>query len=92
MKARIRTAQVKAALAANAELVLSYWVIGRDILASQKHQGWCAQVIDRFATDLQREFPKLTGYRLLHVALKAQLPKARQIKQLVAQMGVPHEK
>jgi hypothetical protein len=33
IKKRIRTAQVKAALAANAELVLHYWEIGGDILA-----------------------------------------------------------
>ena len=29
-KQRIRTAQIKAALAANAELVLHYWEIGRE--------------------------------------------------------------
>ena len=62
IKQRIRTAQVKAALAANAELVLHYWEIGRDILASQEHEGWGAKVIDRLAGDLQREFPKLSGY------------------------------
>jgi len=59
IKQRIRTAQIKAALAANAELVLHYWEIGRDILASQKHEGWGSKVIDRLAADLQREFPKL---------------------------------
>ena len=35
IKERIRTAQLKAALAANAELVLHHWEIGREILASQ---------------------------------------------------------
>ena len=59
IKKRIRTAQIKAALAANAQLVLHYWEIGRDILASQKREGWGAKVIDRLANDLQREFPKL---------------------------------
>ena len=54
IKTRIRTAQIKAALAANAELVLHYWEIGRDILASQKHEGWGTKVIDRLAADLQR--------------------------------------
>jgi len=54
IKQRIRTAQVKAALAANAQLVLHYWEIGRDILASQKREGWGAKVIDRLAGDLQR--------------------------------------
>jgi len=40
IKERIRTAQVKAALAANAELILHYWEMGREILANQDHQGW----------------------------------------------------
>jgi predicted nuclease of restriction endonuclease-like (RecB) superfamily len=62
IKERIRTAQIKAALAANAQLVLHYWEIGRDILVSQKREGWGAKVIDRLASDLQREFPKLSGY------------------------------
>ena len=52
---RIRTAQIKAALAANAQLVLHYWDIGRDILTSQKREGWGAKVIDRLASDLQRK-------------------------------------
>ncbi len=54
IKERIRTAQVKAALAANAELVLHYWEIGGDILANQARQGWGAKVIDRLAADLQQ--------------------------------------
>jgi predicted nuclease of restriction endonuclease-like (RecB) superfamily len=62
IKERIRTAQLKAALAANAELVLHYWEIGREILANQKQEGWSAKVVDRLAGDLQREFPKLAGY------------------------------
>ncbi len=41
---------------------MHYWKIGRDILASQKREGWGAKVIDRLARDLQREFPKLSGY------------------------------
>ena len=62
IKKRIRTAQIRAALAANAQLVLHYWEVGRDILASQKREGWGAKIIDRLANDLQQEFPKLSGY------------------------------
>lgn len=39
LKARIRAAQVKAALAVNGELVLLYWRIGRDILSRQIKEG-----------------------------------------------------
>src|SRR6266496_3790169 len=56
IKRRIRTAQVKVALAANAELVLHSWEIGRDILASQKRAGWGARVMDRLANTFSRSF------------------------------------
>ena len=36
LKERIRTAQTRAALGVNRELVLLYWRIGRDILERQK--------------------------------------------------------
>jgi DUF1016 N-terminal domain len=62
VKARIRAAQVKAALAVNAELVLLYWRIGLDILARQKKEGWGAQVIDRLSTDLRAAFPEMKGF------------------------------
>ncbi len=43
VKARIRTAQVKAALAVNRELVQLYWQIGCDIRLRQTEQGWGAK-------------------------------------------------
>jgi predicted nuclease of restriction endonuclease-like (RecB) superfamily len=90
IKHRIRTAQIKAALAANAELVLHYWEIGRDILASQKREGWGAKVIDRLARDLQREFPKLSGYSARNLkymrAFAAAWPSREIVQQLAAQI------
>ena len=62
LKAYIRTAQVKAALAVNRELVLLYWQIGRDILLRQKEQGWGAKVIVRLSHDLQIAFPEMKGF------------------------------
>jgi predicted nuclease of restriction endonuclease-like (RecB) superfamily len=62
LKARIRAAQVRAALAVNRELVLLYWQIGREILARQEALGWGAKVIDRLSEDLRREFPGVSGY------------------------------
>ncbi len=62
VKERIRSAQQKAVLAANSELIALYWQIGRDILDRQSNQGWGAKVIDRLAGDLRREFPKMTGF------------------------------
>jgi len=62
LKARIRTAQVRAVLAVNRELVLLYWQLGREVLTRQQQQGWGAKVIDKLAKDLQKEFPEMKGF------------------------------
>src|ERR1039457_2962117 len=61
LKSQIRTAQVRAALAVNQELVLLYWGIGKQILARQREDGWGANVIERLAKDLTVEFPEVKG-------------------------------
>ncbi|MGB4948877.1 MAG: PDDEXK nuclease domain-containing protein [Candidatus Competibacter denitrificans] len=62
LKERIHTAQQRATLAVNRELVLLYWQIGRDILARQAEQGWGAKVIERLANDLRAAFPDMKGF------------------------------
>lgn len=61
LKERIEHAQVRRALAANRELVLLYWQVGRGILARQSQAAWGAKVVERLAHDLQRAFPELKG-------------------------------
>lgn len=62
LKERIGTAQVRAAVRLNRELVLLYWQIGRSILDKQQQLGWGANVIDRLSADLRREFPEMKGF------------------------------
>lgn len=62
LKTRIHSAQQRAALAVNRELVLLYWQMGQDILARQAQQGWGAKVIDRLAQDLRAAFPDMKGF------------------------------
>jgi predicted nuclease of restriction endonuclease-like (RecB) superfamily len=62
LKTRVRSAQVKAALSVNRELILLYWEIGRSILAAQDREGWGTKVIDRLAGDLRHEFPEMKGF------------------------------
>lgn len=58
---RIRTAQLRASIAVNQELVILYWGIGKEILTRQRDDGWGAKVIERLAQDLRREFPDMQG-------------------------------
>lgn len=62
LKLRIHSAQQRAALVVNQELVRLYWQIGRDILARQSAQGWGAKVIERLAHDLRNAFPEMKGF------------------------------
>jgi predicted nuclease of restriction endonuclease-like (RecB) superfamily len=62
LKGRIHSAQQRATLTVNRELVLLYWQIGCDILARQASQGWGAKVIERLAQDLRAAFPEMKGF------------------------------
>ncbi len=62
IKARIRSAQVRAALSVNSEMILLYWQIGKTIAERQLQEGWSAKVIPRLANDLKNEFAELKGY------------------------------
>lgn len=57
----VRSANLRAALRVNAELVQLYWKLGRTILARQSAQGWGTRVIDRLSADLKGEFPEMSG-------------------------------
>lgn len=67
LKARVRAAQVKAAVSVNRELILLYWHIGREILRAQKAEGWGAKVVERLAKDLAAEFPEMGGFSVLNL-------------------------
>jgi predicted nuclease of restriction endonuclease-like (RecB) superfamily len=62
IKARVRAGQIRASLAANREMLVLYWDIGRMILDRQKAEGWGAKVIDRLSRDLQNAFPGQQGF------------------------------
>lgn len=67
LKARVRAAQVKAAVSVNRELILLYWHIGREILQAQRAEGWGAKVVERLAKDLASEFPEMGGFSSLNL-------------------------
>mgnify|MGYP001026524879 CR=1 FL=1 len=94
LKERIRTAQVKAALAVNQELVLLYWQMGQDILQRQKKEGWGGKVVTQLAKDLKREFPDMKGIsrtNLLYMRAFAEAyPEKEFVQQLVGQIPWGH--
>lgn len=57
----VRSANIRATLKVNAELINLYWSIGNIILERQSDEGWGTKVIARLSADLRREFPLMTG-------------------------------
>jgi predicted nuclease of restriction endonuclease-like (RecB) superfamily len=49
LKARIQSARISAARAANRELILLYWDIGRGIVEKQQSLGWGKSVVERLS-------------------------------------------
>lgn len=94
LKNRIHTAQQRAALAVNHELVLLYWQIGRDILDRQAQQGWGAKVIERLAHDLRTAFPEMKGFsraNLMYMrAFATAWPDAEIVQQAVGRLPWGH--
>jgi predicted nuclease of restriction endonuclease-like (RecB) superfamily len=86
LKERIRSAQVRAALSVNRELVLLYWQIGREIINRQQQQGWGAKVIERLARDLKAAFPEMKGFSARNLKYMRAFAEAYPDEQIVQQL------
>jgi len=62
LKERIQTAQIKAAIAVNEELIALYWEIGKSIVEKQEQNRWGAKIIEQVAKDLHHELPDTNGF------------------------------
>lgn len=90
LKARIRSARLRAAVAVNSELIQLYWSLGRDILGRQSDQGWGARIVGRLADDLRAAFPDARGFsraNLLYMRAFAEAwPDAAIVQQVVGRL------
>jgi predicted nuclease of restriction endonuclease-like (RecB) superfamily len=93
LAAEVRSANIRASLKVNAELINLYWSIGHIILERQTDEGWGTKVIARLSAALQREFPLMTGLspRNLDYMRKfaAEMPEAI-VQQAAAQLPWGH--
>lgn len=81
IKKKIQETQIKAALAANKELIILYWSIGKIITEKQEVEGWGTKIIERLARDLQNAFPGLAGFSRANVFSMRSFYKAYSIVQ-----------
>lgn len=87
IKNRVSEAQIKAALAANKELIKLYWDIGQIITIQQEKNGWGSGTIEKLAEDLQNTFPGIAGFSRRNVfRMQAFFLAYEKMQQLVAQI------
>jgi predicted nuclease of restriction endonuclease-like (RecB) superfamily len=92
---KVAIGRLRAVVAANRELVLTYWAIGRDILARQEEEGYGHALIDRLSADLRDRFPSARGYSARNLrymrAFAEAWPDPEILQQLVADLPWGHQ-
>ncbi len=62
LKARYRSAQLKAAVRVNAEKLLFNWQLGRDLVQKKAESRWGEGIVEQLSLDLKAEFPGEKGF------------------------------
>lgn len=87
LKDKIQSAQIKAAVAVNSELIKLYWEIGKDIFEKQEKEGWGSNILEKAAKELQNEFPGVEGFSRRNMfRMKAFYQAYAKVPQAVAQL------
>ncbi|MFT4094462.1 MAG: PDDEXK nuclease domain-containing protein [Niabella sp.] len=65
LKRKIRSTQIKAAIAVNTALIEFYWELGKMI--SQKQQKWGSRFLEAVSKDLKEAFPEMEGFSVTNL-------------------------
>ncbi len=104
VKHRIQSAQIKAAVRVNQELLTLYWELGERIIEKQREAQWGEGFLKQMSRDLLGDFPEMKGFSQRNLELirqwvsfwqqlgakNVQQPVAQIAKQLVSQIPWGH--
>ncbi|PKP59487.1 MAG: DUF1016 domain-containing protein [Candidatus Altiarchaeales archaeon HGW-Altiarchaeales-1] len=94
LKQKIQTAQNRAILSVNRELVILYWEIGKSILDKQEKEGWGTKIIDNLSMDLRKSFPDMKGFSVRNLKYMQKFAKTYSnfeiVQELLAQLTWYH--
>lgn len=62
LKDKICSAQIKAALSVNEQMIMLYWEIGKSIVEKQNEHNWGSKIVAQMAVDLKQELPDTNGF------------------------------
>lgn len=94
IKKQIRVSQSHAIIAANSEMILLFWQIGRDIIERQARFDSESEFVNQLASDLQAAFPEMrefTPSNLMYMKVFAETwTDSKFVQQVVAQLPWGH--
>ncbi len=62
LKQKVRSSQIKAAIAVNKELILFYWDLGNMLSEKIKISNWGDKVLENVSKELKDELPQMKGF------------------------------
>jgi predicted nuclease of restriction endonuclease-like (RecB) superfamily len=87
LKDKIRSAQIKAALSVNEQMIMLYWDIGKSIVEKQQEHNWGSKIVEQMAQDLKRELPDTNGFSRTNLFAMRKFYLFYAASQLVQQLG-----
>jgi predicted nuclease of restriction endonuclease-like (RecB) superfamily len=67
MQTRLKTAQIRAALASNQALIHFYWQVGKELVEKQKPFQWGEKLLEQFFHDIRQECPGMLGFSVTNL-------------------------
>jgi predicted nuclease of restriction endonuclease-like (RecB) superfamily len=88
IKQRIQSAQIKAAVSVNQELLRLYWDLAERIVSKQQESAWGDGFLLQMSRDLQAEFPSIKGFSKRNLELMRQWYRFWSVEPAIAQQLV----
>lgn len=72
LKCSYQSAQLRAAVKVNTEVIQFYWEIGRRIVNKQQTSKWGDKVLQRISIDMQEDSPSIKGFSVRNLKFMRQ--------------------
>jgi len=92
IKSQVQSAQIKAAVSVNRELLQLYWLMGSQIVEKQETARWGDGLVKQVSRDLQEEFPDMKGFSIRNIKYMKQWFKFWHDSNLIGQQLVAQNK
>jgi predicted nuclease of restriction endonuclease-like (RecB) superfamily len=85
LKEKIKSAQLRTALAVNSGVISLYWHIGKQIIEKQEKEKWGSKFIEILSHDLQNSFPETHGFSKRNLERMRQFAQTYTVLEFAAQ-------